>query len=68
MKKELTQTVQNAYKKFRKQNFQARFEKDEWHKGEFVLSITHNGNQWQGLNLTKDEALKVANAILEKLK
>jgi hypothetical protein len=32
-------------------------------EGEIVLSVTHNGNQWQSISLLPDEVKKVISAL-----
>ncbi len=37
------------------------------YEDEFQLSVTHNGNQWQGLSLLPDEAKQIIEALNEYL-
>jgi len=52
----------------RRQNFRVELKRAAWPEpGEVTLSITHNGEQWTGIDLTPIERLKVINVLLTEI-
>lgn len=52
----------------RRQNFKVEVKRASWPEpGEITLSITHNGDQWTGIDLTPIERLKVIKALLTEI-
>lgn len=52
-----------AMKEDKEKNFEVQIESTDAFVGEIMLRITHNGHQWHGWSLTKQEAEKIIQAL-----
>jgi hypothetical protein len=65
----MNEDFQHSLLRYRKDHFgvEVRLSRNPEYEGEKVLSVTHNGNQWQSIGLLPDEILKVITALQETL-
>lgn len=61
--------IMEGLRHYRKKHFNIRIRKqDPLFKNEFVLEVTHNGNQWHGITIAPHELKKIMTVLRKKEK